>query len=69
MMNRKKIAGLAALCLVLLSVLGGCAKSQLVSYDNDTKDMVSITFFGNKYEPENVTVIEEILSAFMTWTG
>lgn len=65
MMNRKKFAGLVALCLVLPSVLYGCSKNQLTNYDNEKDDITSITFFGNKYEPENVTVIEQIISEFM----
>lgn len=66
MINRKKIAGLVALCLVLVSVLYGCSKSQIAVYDDEKGDITSITFFGNKYEPENVIIIEKIISDFMS---
>ncbi len=56
-------------CLFLLTVamLVGCgSKNAVVNYeDMAEEDITSITFFGNKYEPENVVVIEEIISAFM----
>ena len=54
----------AALAGVFL--LGGCGeKNMLTNYEDLPENMTSITFFGNKYEPENVTVIEEIISGFM----
>lgn len=50
--------------LVLLT--GGCTKEdKVVSYAKPHEEMTEISFFGNKYEPENVTVIEEIISGFM----
>ena len=64
---RRRIA--MAACVFLLScglILGGCGeKNKVVNYDDETGDIVDITFFGNKYEPENVAVIEEIISDFM----
>lgn len=34
-------------------------------YDAQEEEVTTITFFGYKYEPENVKVIEEIISSFM----
>ena len=64
-MKRNMIARLlavsAACCL-----LAGCAeKSRVVTYEDTDRGGTTITYFGNKYEPENVRVIEEILSGFM----
>lgn len=56
--------GLCILFFVLL--LGGCGdKNEVVNYQDVDEDITTITFFGNKYEPENVLVIEDILSDFM----
>ncbi len=58
-----KICAVIFLCLFLL---GGCGKgNQVVNFEEYEGDITSITFFGNKYEPENVTVIESIISQFM----
>lgn len=47
-------------------MLGGCSTgNKVVNIQVPDEDVTTITFFGNKYEPENVTVIEEILSDFM----
>ncbi len=58
-----------AVCAVLLLsflLLAGCeSRSSEVNYGTAEEEPVVITFFGNKYETENVTVIEEILSGFM----
>ena len=53
--------------LCMAAVLCGCAreKNSLVRYREDERPKARITFFGNKYEPENVAVVEEILSGFM----
>lgn len=65
-MKIKKIAGLGAAFLTSGLILGACGVSNTVSnYDNISRDTTSITFFGNKYEPENVIVIEDIISGFM----
>ncbi len=66
-MKAPKTRVLCALLLCLTSVLCGCAKGKnsLVHYREDEGPRAKITFFGNKYEPENVAVIEEILSGFM----
>lgn len=62
-MKRKKAL---LLCALLLAVLPGCSsRNTVVSYEEPAEDTTTITFFGNKYEPENVTVIEEIISGFM----
>lgn len=58
--------GACAASLALLLALGGCGmKNSVVSYPDAMEDVTTITFFGNKYEPENVAVIEDIISAFM----
>ena len=52
------------LALILLS--GGCGvQNAVVNYSISNEQITTVTFFGNKYEPENVTVIEEIISDFM----
>lgn len=54
------------LCALLLAVLPGCSsRNTVVSYEEPEEDTTTITFFGNKYEPENVIVIEKIISGFM----
>lgn len=53
--------------LVACGLLSGCAdKNQVVTYEDTDREAATITYFGNKYEPENVRVIEEIVSGFMT---
>ena len=65
-MKRKKIAGLCSALFMFSLMLPGCgSKNQVVNYWDANEEVTSITFFGNKYEPENVTVIEEIISDFM----
>lgn len=47
-------------------LLAGCkSRNIVVNYGELDTEPVTITFFGNKYETENVTVIEEIISGFM----
>lgn len=54
------------LAALLSLAMAGCSKTnQVVNYPETGGEAVSITFFGNKYEPENVIVIEKIISAFM----
>lgn len=58
------------LCAALLTgilALAGCSSNNniVVNYQKTDDNIQTITFFGNKYEPENVTVIEEIISGFM----
>lgn len=59
------------ICALLASafacvLMAGCAqKSQVVNLEDMDINATTITFFGNKYEPENVRVIEEIISGFM----
>lgn len=65
-MNRGKRLGTVALLLAFVLVFTGCGiKNTVVNYQDPQQDITTITFFGNKYEPENVTVIEEIISSFM----
>lgn len=65
MRGKKKIELCAALTAGILS-LAGCGNAGMVVNNQDTVgEVTTITFFGNKYEPENVMVIEEILSDFM----
>lgn len=63
---RRKIAS-AFFCFVLAAVLlTGCGSENVVVSNQDQDEAkVNITFFGNKNEPENVTVIEEIITGFM----
>lgn len=65
MKSSKKIS----LCVMLLSfllVVSSCGnQGEVADYQDDTENKTTITFFGNKYEPENVSVIEEIISDFM----
>lgn len=57
----------AGLVMVVLSaaVMGCSEKNEVVNYQETSEVVTDITFFGNKYEPENVTVIEEIITDFM----
>ena len=51
---------------ITCGLLSGCGdKSQVVTYEDTDQEETIITYFGNKYEPENVRVIEEIISGFM----
>ena len=60
----RRMVGLYAVFLASALMLGGCGTGIRLLF-RDSQDVTTITFFGNKYEPENVTVIEEILSDFM----
>ena len=63
-----KYKGICRLLTVYMAcgLLSGCAgKNQVVVYEDTDQEEATITYFGNKYEPENVRVIEEILSGFM----
>ncbi len=52
--------------LVPVMLFGGCkSRNTVVNYEKSNDEVTTITFFGNKYEPENVYVIEEIISGFM----
>lgn len=65
-MKRKKHVLFVAVLLTGSIVLGGCGERNTVTnYQDLPENVTSITFFGNKYEPENVIVIEEIISGFM----
>lgn len=65
-MKNKGICILLMICTAC-GLLSGCAKkSRVVAYDDVEQGEATITYFGNKYEPENVRVIEEIISGFMT---
>lgn len=58
--------GICAAVLLCLILFCGCSnQNKVVNYKESEGDITSITFFGNKYEPENVTVIESIISRFM----
>ena len=64
-MFRKIVFFQLIIILTSIFLLSGCTeKSKVVSYQNNP-DTTTITFFGNKYETENVRVIEEIISNFM----
>lgn len=63
---KRKIFILFLTAAFLSGCLAGCGnRNQVVYYENTAQDIVTITFFGNKYEPENVEVIKRILTAFM----
>ncbi len=63
---KKRWMGLLLVLALVLALPTGCGrKNEVVSYEDPNREVTSITFFGNKYEPENVAVIEEILSGFM----
>lgn len=57
------------LCMAVLAaslLLGGCSEGNKVeNFEEQQSSVTTITFFGNKYEPGNVTVIESIISEFM----
>ena len=62
----RRMVGLHAVFLASALMLGGCGtRNKVVNFEIPNENVTTITFFGNKYEPENVTVIEEILSDFM----
>ncbi|MBS7009755.1 ABC transporter substrate-binding protein [Anaerostipes sp.] len=65
-MKKSKKLRFCAAVLVCTLFLWGCSSKSTVSNDKDSSgDVTTITFFGNKYETENVRVIEEIISGFM----
>ena len=65
-MGQRRQAGLLAAMISAVIALGGCgSKNTVVNYQETGAEPTDITFFGNKYEQENVTVIEEIISGFM----
>lgn len=65
-MGKRKSAGFCAAVLICTLLLCGCSKkSTVINEKNSGQDVTTITFFGNKYEKENVEVIEEIISGFM----
>lgn len=61
--NWKK--GMALFLLPALLAAGCSGRGKVEIYTENTEPRVELTFFGNKYEPENVVVIEEILTTFM----
>lgn len=64
-MKKRVICALIA-CCISCGFLPGCTeKNQVVTYADTAREATTITYFGNKYEPENVRVIEEIISGFM----
>lgn len=66
MIRKSKKISLCIAALILTFMFEGCSSGNMtVSYQDSQEDITTITFFGNKYEPENVTVIEEIISGFM----
>lgn len=63
---KKRITIMVVLFVFIILVFTGCnGRSEVVNYEEVNKDTITITFFGFKYEPENVIVIEEIISQFM----
>ncbi|RGY98753.1 ABC transporter substrate-binding protein [Clostridium sp. AM58-1XD] len=65
-MSRKGKIKLCTSLFVSVLVLAGCRnESSVVNYEESQEEVTEISFFGNKYEPENVMVIEEIISDFM----
>ena len=65
-MKRRKMKRCCAAVPICMLVLCGCSsKHTVMNEEADSEDVTTITFFGTKYEPENVKVIEEIISGFM----
>lgn len=65
-MRVKRKAWRCVSVLAVSAMLLGCSsKKSVVNYEEQQEEITTITFFGNKYETENVTVIEEIISSFM----
>lgn len=64
MIRKKILAGL----LCIAAAVSGCGSSEYVAKIEDKEnpgEEIKLTFFGNKYEAENVVVIEQILNGFM----
>ncbi len=58
--------GLLFAGVFICTFLTGCTeKNQVVNLEDAEPVATTISFFGNKYEPENVRVIEDIISGFM----
>lgn len=64
-MVKKKVIRLSAAFLACALLVAGCGDKNVVSYQQSSEDAITLHFFGNKYEAENVVVIEEIISGFM----
>lgn len=65
-MDKRKSGRICAAVLICTLLLWGCSKKSTVENEKSTgQNVTTITFFGNKYEKENVEVIEEIISGFM----
>lgn len=64
-MRRSWRALLCAALFCVLPALTGCTANTVQNYRESGGEITSIAFFGNKVEPENVAVIEEIISDFM----
>ena len=65
-MDRKRGAALWVVIVIFALVLSSCGNNgKVVNYRESAQEITTITFFGNKYEPENVEVIEQIISDFM----
>ncbi|WP_343209331.1 ABC transporter substrate-binding protein [Anaerolentibacter hominis] len=64
---KNKILVLLLITACALYLFTGCGRHNKVIYEEspDNQEITTITFFGYKYEPENVTVIEQIISEFM----
>lgn len=59
-------SGLFITVALSAALISGCsAGNRVVNYGKAQEEPVMITFFGNKYETENVIVIEEIITGFM----
>lgn len=65
-MKNKGTANICAAVLACIFILAGCGNgNRVVNYEETDRESITLTFFGNKYEPENVLIIEEIISDFM----
>lgn len=51
--------------LICVALCSGCSVGRVIVFEEERSAAERITFFGNKYEAENVAVIEEILAGFM----
>lgn len=65
-MKSRGKAGVCTAFLACILILSGCGNgNRVVNYEETGQESLTLTFFGNKYEPENVLIIEEIISDFM----
>lgn len=60
-----KAIGSVVAVLICAALFCGCSVGRVILFEEERADAERISFFGNKYEAENVAVIEDILAGFM----